>query len=162
MKNSRFILWALAIAILESGCAQYSYPSNQPSSASSLNTDLIASYAVPKTAVSSFVNVLSMTCQGMDYVVTTHFEHGFDKVVYASLQYQVLNPTTGQGQVFTVPTGIMDLDATQQSGDVQLIIPGSKVTEKNSDILLRLKLRSNTVFESLSPQEQIHVSELCQ
>lgn len=161
MKNSRLILWALAVVILESGCTHYSYPSNQPSAASSLNADLIASRAAPKTAGSSFVNVASMACQGTDYVISAHYEHSFDKVIYASLQYQVVDPTAGQSPIFTVPTGIMDLDATQQTGDVQLVIPGSKVTEKNSEILLRLKLRSKTVFESLSPQEQVHVGELC-
>lgn len=161
MNKGRLILWALAVVVLESGCTHYNYPPNQLSTASSLNSDLIASRAAPKMDGYSSVNVLSMSCQGSDYVVAAHYEHNFDKVIYAGLQYQVVDPVAGGSPAFSVPAGTMDLDATQQSGDVQLIIPGSKIVEKNSEILLRLKLRSKTVFESISPQEEVHVSTLC-
>lgn len=157
--KSRLILMMLVVAA--AGCTRYSYPPNTMQSAAGVNADLVSSRVAPKTMGSSQVDVVSMSCESGNYALKVHYNHDFEKVDYITLQYQVVPKSSNTDPIFTKPTGLMDLDPWAIAGDVNLTIPGTLVTDKGSDILLRLKLKSRTVIEHLSAQEHVHISELC-
>lgn len=157
---SRSILMMVMMAAV-AGCTRYGYPPNNMQSAASVNADLVAAHGTPKTLGRSHVRVDDVSCAGADYAIKVHYEHDFEKVEYLNLQYQVMPKSSHTAPLFTRPSGLLELDPWSVAGDVTLTVPGKLVTEKDSDILLRLKLKSKTVFEHLSAQEQVHISELC-
>ncbi len=159
MKNYLFLV-ALVIATVEVGCTHYSYPPHTET-ASSLNADLISSHDAPKALGSAIFDIKTMTCQGADYLLTVHYDTTFEDIQYADLQYQVIPNNPGAQILFTQPNGSMSLDPKQASGDVVLKVAANQVTEKDSDILVRIKLRSKIVMDFVSAQEQIHVTDLC-
>lgn len=159
--NTRMFLIVVGLAMLDVGCTRYSYPPNTPATASSLNQDIIASHNAPKTLGRANLEVVSMACQGSDYAINVHYEQGFEDVRFLDLQYQAL-PKSGNGaRTFTQPTGILEIKKPEVSGDVTLTIPGDKISGKDSDVLLRLRLKTLTVVEYVSVQEQVHISDVC-
>jgi hypothetical protein len=130
-------------------------------SAAGVNADLVSSRMAPKTLGSSQVDVTGMSCAGGDYALNVHYTHDFENVDYIILQYQVVPKSSNTNPIFTKPTGVLELDPWAIAGDANLTIPGKFVSEKDSDILVRLKLKSKTVLEHLSFQKQAHISELC-
>lgn len=158
---SRMILVVLFVVMACTGCNRYSYPPNTMQSAAGVNADLVSSRVAPKTLGNSRLTVEGMSCAGSDYAIKVHYEHDFEQVEYISLQYQVVPKSSNPEPIFTRPNGLIDLDPWSIAGDVTLTVPAKWVTEKGSDILLRLKLKSKTVIEHLSAQEQVHVSALC-
>lgn len=159
--KSRLILVVLFVVMACMGCDRYSYPPNTMQSATDVNADLVSSRVAPKTMGTSQVDVLSMSCAGSDYALKVHYSHDFEKVEYLNLQYQIVPKTSNPDPIFTRPSGLLELDPWAIAGEVTLTVPGTRVTERGSDILLRLKLKSKTVIEHLSAQEQVHISELC-
>lgn len=158
--NSRKFLIVVGLAILVAGCNRYNYPHNAVT-ASSVNQDIVASHSAPKTMGDAHLEVMGMTCQGSDYAVNIHYEQGFDDVQFLDLQYQVLPKSGNVNVVFTQPTGMLEIKPPVASGDVTLTIPGAKIPGKDSDVLLRLKLKTRLIVEYLSVQEQVHVSDTC-
>lgn len=160
--NARWFPVVVGLAMLAAGCTRYSYPPNTPPTASSLNQDLIASLSAPKMAGVARLEVVGMACQGIDYEIKLRYDQGFDDVLFLDLQYQVLPKSSNGAQVFAQPTGILEIKPPAPTGDVTLTIPGAQVPGKDSDVLLRLKLKTVTIVEFISPQEQIHISDVCQ
>lgn len=160
MKTQRSLM-VIGLAMIVAGCTRYSYPPNTPPTASTLNQDLIASHAAPKVAGVAHLEILGMACLGADYTVKVHYEQGFESVQFLDLQYQVLPKSSNSTHLFTQPTGQLEIKPPAPAGDVTLTIPGDKVPGKDSDVLFRLKLKTLTIVEFLSPQEQIHIGDVC-
>lgn len=159
--HTRQFLMVVGLAMLEVGCTRYSYPPNALPTASTINQDMIASLSAPKAPGVARLEVMGMTCQGTDYAITLHYEQGFEDVQFLDVQYQLLPRTSMGSPVFTQPSGFLEIKPPASAGDVTLTIPGDQVPGKDSDVLLRLKLKTLTVVEFISPQEQIHISDIC-
>lgn len=159
--NTRKFLIGVGLAMLVAGCNHYSYPKSSSPTASSINQDIIASHSAPKTAGEASLEVEGVACQGSDYVVKVHYVQGFEDIQFLDLQYQVL-PKSGSATIsFTQPTGMLEIKPPAVSGDVTLTIPGNQIPGKDSDVLLRLKLKTRLIVDYLSVQEQIHISDIC-
>lgn len=159
--NTRWFLMVVGLAMLGAGCNRYSYPPKATVTASSANQNLIASLSAPNVAGSARLDVAEMACQGGDYAVKIHYDQGFDAVQFLDLQYQVVPKSSNVTHLFTQPTGFLEITPPAKSGDVTLTIPGDKVPGGDSDVLLRLKLKTLTIVEYVSPQEQLHISDTC-
>lgn len=159
--TSRCFFFVIGLAIGVAGCNRYSYPANKPPTASSINQDIIASHGAPKVAGVANLEVTGMVCQGKDYVIKVHYDQGFEGTQFLGLQYQILPKSANDVRVFTQPTGMLEIKPPTSSGDVTLTIPGDNIPGKDSDVLLRLKLKTLTILEATSPQEQVHISETC-
>lgn len=159
--NTRWFLIVVGLTMLFAGCNRYSYPPKATLTASSANQNLIASLSAPNAAGSARLDVVDMSCQGSDHVINVHYDQGFDAVQFLDLQYQVVPKSSNGTRVFTQSTGTLAVQPPTASGDLALTIPGEQIPGKDSDVLLRLKLKTLTVVEYISPQEQIHISETC-
>lgn len=159
--NARKFLIGVGLSVLAAGCNRYSYPPSNVTTASSVNQDIIASHSAPKTAGEAHLEVASVACQGSDYVVKVRYDQGFEDIQFLDLQYQVLPKSSNVNLLFTQPTGTLEIKPPAESGDITLIIPGDKIPGKDSDVLLRLKLKTRLIVEYLSAQEQLHISDIC-
>lgn len=156
----RCVLVVLVLVGMAAGCKQYSYPEPAPTAAS-LNYDLIAGRTAPLSVGKSHMEVRDLQCSGPDYVLSVYYEHDFLDAQFAELQYQTLRSSSTTSPVFTRPAGVLALAPEQTKEVVSLTIPADQMPGKDSDVLLRLKIKSPTVLEYISSQEEVHVEGEC-
>lgn len=157
----RCVLVVLVLVGMAAGCKQYSYPEPAPTAAS-INYDLIAARTAPLSVGKSMIQVRDLQCSGADYTFTVYYEHDFIDAQSVELQYQTLPPSITTPPTFTQPMGVMTLAPETTTGEVGLTIPAADMPRKGSDVLLRLKIKSPTVLEYISSQEEVHVEGECQ
>lgn len=159
----RLFLIIIVATAMGTACNHYDYPASTPASsaAAALNQNLVSSYGTVTGNSSSHVSIQDMQCRGEDYVVTVHVGHNFEGVQYLALQYQVVYELSNGLPTFTQPMDTLVLDIAKSQADVVLTIPGANVLKPNSDILVRLKLKTRDVIEHTSAVESIHVTNAC-
>lgn len=160
MKHITPLVLIVAIALL-AACTRYSYPENTAVPALSAQANLSSASSNGLTSASSSAQILDVSCQGDNYSLRVAYQHGFEKVTYQDLQYQIYAESNNSLRQITKPTGIVAIDNLESEGEVSFVIPSASFEEKESDVVVRLRLKTRQIIEATSPYDIIHIAGGC-
>ncbi|PIR20818.1 MAG: hypothetical protein COV45_04480 [Deltaproteobacteria bacterium CG11_big_fil_rev_8_21_14_0_20_47_16] len=154
-------LGLIIVAVVATACTRYSYPSSSAMPALSAQANLSSSTSPNSLKSSSSAKIVDVACVGSDYQLRVSYQQDFDKVIQQDLQYQVFPESSEEIRQVTHPTGTVPIETVAPKGEVTFVIPATKFQESQSDIVLRLRIKSQQIIEATSPYDIIHVSHGC-